>query len=165
MSVIAIATETELTWTARTMRPVIILYLAAVFAAFMLAAHFVFRSPAAVKALAGAAFTSIVALVPGLLARREYRLDDNGLARRPRGGRRPKDFTSVFGWAELSRLVPTRTGFKYTKVLHERRRLARFAKLHLTDGYAGEIHVEDVDRERVRSAFVRRGVRVAGTER
>ncbi len=136
-------------WIARKVRPWVAGGVAGVFLAFMALAWFVFGSGAAVTSLAGAGFTALVALTPGLLARVEYRLTDSGIERRPVRPRDPQPFEPLFTWDELSHVVPTRTGFKFYRAL-DARGVARFWKYHVLSGYSGEVHVEPEDMARVR---------------
>jgi hypothetical protein len=66
-------------WTARRVRPIVLLYIVAVFAAFIAVSIFVFHSPEAVKALVLAAVGALVASVPGVTGRVEYRLTETGI--------------------------------------------------------------------------------------
>ena len=54
-------------WSARKVQPIVVLYLAGVSAACIAAAHFVFHSPEAVKALVVAAVSAMGAAVPGVI--------------------------------------------------------------------------------------------------
>ena len=70
-------------WSARKLNPIVLLYVAAVFVVFILVAYFVLHSMTAVKALAMAAVASIIPLVPAVISRVEYRLNERVLERRP----------------------------------------------------------------------------------
>jgi hypothetical protein len=135
-------------WSARKIRPIVVLYVMAVFAFFMAMAYFVFSSTEAVKALALAAVATIVATLPGIMERIEYRLTQIGVERKNKKNESP-GCTVVFRWDELSRVVPMRHGFKYFKNINETSPLRRFWKVHLCDQYSGEVHVEKDDLGRV----------------
>jgi hypothetical protein len=139
----------ELTWSARSVRPVIAVYVGGVFLAFMALAFFVFESVEAVKALFLAAVGSLVALVPNIITRIEYRLSGSGLEKRRLKGREPGGFEELFSWEELSYVTPTRSGFKFYKSIGSTHLLTRLLKLHFFSGYSGEFHVESDDMERV----------------
>ncbi len=145
-------------WSARRVRPVILLYVAAVFAAFMALAYFVFHSPAAVRALAIAAAGAIVATAPATLDKIEYQLTDLGLDKRNVRTKVPGPFTDVFRWHEVSHVVPMGHGFKYVKLLDEAHPLRRFWKTQISDRYSGEVHVAKPDLDRVLGAVARKGV-------
>lgn len=147
-------------WSARSMRPMVAVYVVAVLVAFMALAYFVFHSPDAVKALFLTAIGSVASLAPGILGRVEYRLGDAGLAKRPLMKKKPREFKAVFRWDELSHLTPTASGFKYFKKMDEPKPLARFFKSHFSADYSGEFHVEQADRARVRALMDRRAVLV-----
>lgn len=146
----------EHTWTARSVRPVILLYVAAVFIGFMAFAHFVVHSKEAVVALGLAAFGSMVALTPDLLGRIEYRLTEEGLEKRRLRGKETKEFKKVFTWDEVSHLTPTGAGFKFFKRTGLSGFWNRFWKLHFSDEYSGEIHLEPEDRLRIERVFEER---------
>lgn len=148
----------EMTWTARSVRPVVLLYVVAVFVAFMAAAHFAFHSPSAVKALFTAAVGGVVALVPSLLKRIEYRLTETGVAKGSSKGKGPMEYKDLFSWGELSHVLPTSSGFKFYKRLDESNPVRRFWKLHIASGCSGEVHVEPEDRARVEAILVQRGI-------
>ena len=153
--------EAEFTWTARNVRPVVLPYLVAIFAAFMAFAHFVVHSHEAVVALLLAAVGAIVPTVPSILTRREFRLSPSGLIRTPLNEKSPKEPRELFSWEELSHLVPTGSGFKYYKHLEELNPLFRFWKLHVMDRYSGEFQVEEKDRPEVERRFALRGIPMA----
>ncbi len=142
-------------WSARTVRPIITLYVMAVFAAFMVLAWFVFRSADAVQALAIAAVGSLVGITPALLSRVEYRLTETGLEKRPLRPGQARKFEEVFAWAELQELSPTRSGFQFHKQVPAANPLMRLARRQLAAGHSGEVRVEEADRERV-TALIRR---------
>ncbi len=145
-------------WSARRVRPVILLYVAAVFAAFMVLAYFVFHSPAAVRALAIAAVGAIVATAPAVVDKIEYQLTDLGLDKRTLRTKVPGPFTDVFRWEEVSHVVPMGHGFKYVKLLDETNPLRRFWKMQVSDRYSGEVHVAKHDLDRVLGAVAQRGI-------
>jgi hypothetical protein len=151
-------TGAEHAWSARTVQPIVAVYVAAVFVCFMGLAHFVFHSADAVKALFAAAVAGVAAVVPAILNRVEYRISGTGLAKRPLRRKGPGAFEDVFAWDELTHLVPTGTGFKYYKTLPDTGAVSRFFKLYLSAEYSGEFHVDPEDRARVRAIFDRRGV-------
>ena len=136
-------------WTARKVRPIVVLYVVLVFAAFMIVAFFVFHSMEAVKALLLAAVAAVGATVPGVMERTEYRMTGAGIDRRPVKPKQTRDFETVFAWSELDRIVPMRHGFKYFKTMDEQGPVRRFWNTHLCDRYSGEVHVECEDLDRV----------------
>jgi hypothetical protein len=136
-------------WIARKIQPAVVFYVAVVFAAFGLVALLVFHSPAAVKALFLAAIAAIAATIPGVMEKIEYRLTDSGIDRRSLNPKKPDEFQPVFSWDRLSRIVPMKHGFKYFTVMDETRPLRRFWKLHLSDRFSGEVHLETQDRDRI----------------
>jgi hypothetical protein len=144
-------------WSARAMRPVIIFYVAVMFAVFMTVAYFVLNSPTGVKALALAAVGAIVPLVPGVLGKVEYRATASGIEKRRLDKKSPGDFEEVLRWEDLSHVVPTRDGFKYCKQMNEPSRLRRFWKIYFSDAFSGEVHVETKDRDRVLELVRERG--------
>ena len=150
-----------LTWKARNIQPVVILYVVGVFVAFMAVAHFVFHSTDGVKALFAAAIGSVVALIPNTLTRTEYRLTGAGLSKRPFQEKKQKPFKEVFAWDELSHMVPTTSGFKFYKRIETQSVFRRFLERHLLAGYSGEIHVEERGRRRVQAIFDRHAIPVA----
>ena len=145
-------------WSARKMQPIVLLYVAAVFVAFMVLSYFVFHSMTAVKALAMTAVGSVVALVPGVTSQVEYRLTDLELERRPLNKKDPKEFESVFQMDQLSHVVPMRHGFKFYLPLSESSPVRRFWKAHVSDAYSGEVHVETSDREKVLDLLAQHGI-------
>jgi len=145
-------------WTGRPIRPVIGLYVAAVFLVFMALAYFVFDSMDAVVALFFSAVGGLVALVPGMVSRIEYSLTENGLEKRNLTGHRSQEFTEVFSWEELSHVVPTASGFKYYKQMPATNPLRRFSRLHLSSHYSGEVYAEGPDRRRVLAGVEAKGV-------
>jgi len=145
-------------WSARKVRPIVLLYVAAVFVAMMLFSYFVFHSMTAVKALAMTAVASMVPLVPAILSRVEYRIAGQRLDRRPADEETPREFENVFELDQLSCIVPMRHGFKFYRVLSESNPVRRFWKTHVSDGYSGEVHVEAADRESVMKILDRYGI-------
>jgi hypothetical protein len=152
----------EHTWIARKVRPWVAGGVAAVFLAFMALSWFVFGSGTAVRSLAAAGVAALVAMVPGLLARVEYRLTDSGVERRPVRPRDPQPFEPLFSWDELSHVVPTATGFSFYRAL-DARGVARLWKYHVLSGYSGEVHVEPEDMGRIRGLVERRAPRLPDT--
>lgn len=145
-------------WSARKMPPIIALYVAAVFLAMMLVSYFVLHSGAAVKALAIAAVGSIVAVIPGLFSRVDYRLNERGLEKRASNTKEPGSFENVFQLDQLSHVVPMRHGFKYYRFLDEANAFRRFWKLHVSDEFSGEVHVERTDQRRVLEILNEHGI-------
>ena len=145
-------------WSARKLRPGVVFYVAAVFAAFMAMSQFLFHSPTAVKALAGGAVAAIVQLLLGVLNKVEYQLTESGLAKRPLKEKESPPFKDVFRWDELSYVVPMKHGFKYFKTVDEPNPFRRFWKAHLSDSASGEVHLEAEDRERVLGLLARKEV-------
>lgn len=141
--------EVLVRWSARKVPPVVVLYVVLVFAAFIAIAHFVFHSPQAVKALAVAAIGAVIATVPSVVERVEYRLTASGVDTRAVRKDNPREFKNVFRWDELARIVPTGRGFKYFKAMPETGALRRFWNLHVSDQYSGEIHAEKPDLDHV----------------
>ncbi len=146
------------TWVARTVHPIILLGVVGVFAAFAALAHFVFHSAEGVRALLLAAVGAVVATTPAVLSKVEYRLTPSGLDRRSLAGRNDTPFRPVFRWDELTHLIRKRRGFTFRTHLDESNALRRFWKLHVSDRYSGEVHVERVDVERVLRAIEAHGV-------
>jgi hypothetical protein len=136
-------------WTARKLRPVVLLYVAGVFAGCIALAFFVVGSAEAVKALLMAAVGVLIPLIPAVASRLDFRLTRSRLERRPHSEAEPKDFDTVFEMADLDRVVPVRSGFRYVKALDAANALDRFRKLHLSDRYSGEVQVGDDDRATV----------------
>lgn len=149
-------------WSARKVRPVIVLYVSVVFVAFMVLAHFVFHSPDAVKALLVAAVAAIIATLTSVFERVEYRATEEGLEKRSLKAKDPRPFTPVFRWDELNRVVPMRHGFKYVKVVAERRPFQRFWNRHVSDQYSGEVPVERQDLARVLAVVRQQGISAPG---
>jgi len=148
----------DLSWSARSVRPVTLVHVTGVFAGFMALAQFVFHSSEAVAALAVAGLGSLVGLAPNVLGRFDYRLTEVGLFKqreRKRGEREPK---RLFAWDELSYITSTGSGYKYFKRFESSNLLDRFWKLHISDKYSGEFHLEEEDRLRVLELFERRGI-------
>jgi hypothetical protein len=145
-------------WSARRLQPVVIAYVAAVFVVFAALSYFVFHSMTAVKTLAMAAVAGIVSLVPAVLQRVEYRLTEVQLDRRTVAKDKAKGLEIVFRLDELNHIVPTGRGFKFYLQLNEPNPLRRFWKLHVSDEYSGDVHVETADRKCVMSTLERCGV-------
>lgn len=143
-------------WSARKIRPIIIFYVLTVFAVFIAMAIVVFHSQEAVKALVMAAAAAVVATVPGVIERVEYRMTGSGVEKRPVKKERAAEYKEVFLWTDLDHIVPMRHGFKYYKTLPETRPLGRFWKKHFSDQFSGEIHIEQQDLERVLGIVQRR---------
>lgn len=129
-------------WSVRKIQPIVVLYIAMVFGAFMALSLFVFHSVEGVKALALGWIGAIVATIPGVVEKLDYRLTASGLEKRTLKTKNPGPFKDVFRWDELDHVIPTRHGFKYFKHLDEPNPLRRFWKAHISDEYSGEVHVE-----------------------
>ena len=145
-------------WSARTLHPTVLLGVVGVFAAFTALGFFVFHSRDAVKALLFAAVGAVFAALPMVLSKIEYRLTPSGLDKRPLATRKRTPFREVFRWNELTHVARTRHGFTFRKDLDELNPLRRFWKLHVSDRYSGEVHVERADVDRVLEAVEARGV-------
>jgi hypothetical protein len=149
-------------WTARTMEPIVLVWVALVFVAFIALSLFVFHSMSAVKALLAAAVASLVPMVPAVLNRVEYKLTERELTSRRLDPKNPRDYRRVFVLDELSHIVPTRCGFKFFNTLDEPSFLRRFWKTHISDAFSGEVHVAKEDQERVVGVLARQGIAVRG---
>lgn len=136
-------------WSARKVRPIVVLYVVAVFAAFILLSVVVFHSQEAVKALAMAAVAAVAATVPGVLEKVEYRMTGSGIEKRPVKKNQLTEFKEVFLWDELHHIVMMRHGFKYSKKMVETNPLRRFWKANFSAEFSGEVHVEKQDLERI----------------
>jgi len=145
-------------WSARKLQPIILLFVAVVIVAMIALAYFVVHSMTAVKALVITAVAAIVPLVPTVLMRVEYRLTGETLDRRPVDSEKPRAPEELFRLDQLSHLVPMRHGFKFYKKLEEPNPLRRFWKLHVSDEYSGEVHVEKQDQKRVSELLRKQGV-------
>jgi len=152
-------------WRARPLDPVIGAYVAGVFMGFMALAHFVFHSGEAVTALFFTAVGSLVALLPNMLARVEYRLTEAGLEKRPSGGKEGRPYKKVFYWDELSHFVPTSSGYKFYKRIESSNALSRMIKLHLLGDHSGEFHVERDDLPQVKRILEHHRIPLSGPPR
>jgi len=144
-------------WTARKIYPMVPLYVAGIFLGFI-GFTVAVQSKEAVIALATTGVGSIVALLPGVLSRLEYKLTPKELLKRPATGDDLVSFQPVFSVSELSHFVMIQSGFKFFKPLGTTRRMKRFIRKHLMAEYSGEVHVDRKDRERVRDALHRAGI-------
>jgi hypothetical protein len=142
-------------WSARKIHPMVTVSVMAVFLAFMAVSRFVFHSPAAVKALAVAAFGTLVAMIPSTLGRIEYRFTPSGLEKRPLDRKKPRDFEGVFRWQELSHTIPLKHGFKYYLRMEDTGPAKRFWRTHISEEYSGEFHVEAGDQAEVSEILAR----------
>lgn len=144
-----------LAWSARKIHPRVLAYVALVFVAFMLFAHFVVHSPDAVFALAAAAVGSVVPLLPGVLNRTEFQFTEGGLRRKTRKEQKREGGTyeEVFSWEELGHVVPQKHGFKFFKAFQSSGWFDAFWKLHISDRWSGEFQVEMEDQPRVREVL------------
>lgn len=145
-------------WTARKIQPRIVVYVGVVFAAFMALAHFLFHSPAAVKALAAAGTAAIFQLLLGVVNKVEYRLTESELKKRPLKEKEPAQFESVFRWEELSHVVPIKNGFKYFKQVDQSSKVRQFWNTYLSEAASGEVHLEAEDRERILGVMAGRNI-------
>jgi len=145
-------------WSARTVQPITVLYVAVVFGAFMALAYFGLDSMTGVTALAMAAVAAIVALIPSVLGRIEYQLTGIGLEKRPLDKKKPGAFKEVFRWDQLEYIVPMKHGFKFYKPLNVSGSLRRFWRAHVSDAFSGEVHLESTDRERVLGIVADHGI-------
>ena len=157
--------ETLERWSARKVQPVVIIYVVVVFAVFIALAIFVFHSAAGAKALVIAAVGGVAASVPGVIEKVEYQLTDVGIKQRRFNTKRPGRFDEVFRWDQLSRVVPMKHGLKYFKTVNETNPLRRFWKVHISDRFSGEVHVERKDLERILRAVERQGIAIPGVRR
>jgi hypothetical protein len=148
-------------WSARKVQPIIVLYVVAVFAAFVVLSIFVFRSPEAVKVLVIAAVASVAATVPGVMEKVEYRLTESGIEKRTVNTTKPREFMDVFRWDQLSHVVPMKHGFKYFKIMNETNPFRRFWKVHVSDQFSGEIHVDRKDLRRILEIVERQGIAIS----
>jgi len=142
-------------WSSRKVPPVVVIYVVGVFAAFIALSIFVFHSLDAVKALLIAAVGAVFATIPGVMEKVEYRMTEVGIEKRASGKKEPGSFEELFRWDELDRIVPTKHGFKYYKIMNETKPLRRFWKAHVSDRFSGEVHVEKADLERVQEGVRR----------
>ena len=145
-------------WTVRRVRPAMAIYVAGVFLAFMAMASFVFKSMDAVKALASAAVAAVLALVPGIRARVDYRLTDRGVGKRAHAPGSPGEFEELFSWDELSHVIPTRTGFRFYKAMDSSNPLGRFMNRRILAGRSGEFPVQGRDLEVVRTILQKKNI-------
>lgn len=148
---------TEHTWTARAVQPVVALWVAAVFVAFIALSHFVFHSDDAVGALFLTAIGSLAGMAPGVLRKVEYRITPSGVQKRTRA-REMREFQDVFSWDDLSHWIPTASGFKFYRKARDRRPVRRFLRVHVLAGGSGEVRVEPADRARVWEMLGRTGI-------
>ena len=147
-------------WISRKLRPITLLYVLLIFGAFIAVSHFVFHSADAVKALAIAAFAFIVALLPAILVKIEYRATDVGVEKRSIRAGNPGSYIDAFKWDELSHVVFVKNGFKYFKHMDAQNPILRFLYTQFSDNFSGEIHVERADWVRVKSLLIERDVSV-----
>ena len=145
-------------WSARKIQPIVVLYVLAVFAAFIALSIVVFDSWKAVKALLIAAVGAAAATLPGVIEKVEYRLTGSGIDKRPINTKKPREFTGVFRWDELSHVVPMKRGFKYYKTMGEAGPFRRFWNTQISDEFSGEVHVEERDLERILEIVARQGI-------
>jgi hypothetical protein len=138
-------------WSARKLRPIILVYVAIVFVSMMAVSYFLLHSTTAVKALAIAAIGFIVPMFPAVANRAQYRFTETGLETRPVNRKAKQDFKEVFLWDELSHVVPIKRGFKYYKSVNESSPIRRLWKSHFSDTCSGEFHVESENHAEVLS--------------
>jgi hypothetical protein len=157
------ATRVQDQWQARIMQPTFVLvYLAVVFGALIALAFFVFGSIAGVTSLVVAALGAIVALLPNILTRIEYRLSEEGIEKRRVRQQDPAPFTELFRFPELDYIVPMRHGFKYYKKMDPAPPIREFLNRHFSDKYSGEVHLEKEDRSRILAHLAERNVATKG---
>jgi hypothetical protein len=149
-------------WSARRMSPKIMLYVAIVFILFIAVSYFGFHSITAVKGLVITAFGSIVALIPMVFTRVEYRLTQQRLESRQIRKKEQKPYKIVFLLDQLSHVVIIDNGFKFYLVLKERNSILRFWKKHISDHYSGEVRLENKDAERVLTTLEKYGCSIKG---
>jgi hypothetical protein len=150
-------------WQARAVQPTfILLYLTVVFAALIALALFVFDSISGVTSLVVTGVGAVVALLPSLLTRIEYRLSESGLKRRRVRQQDPAPFKELFRFPELDYIVPLRHGFKFYKKMESTSPLRDFFNRHFSDKYSGEVHLEKADRGRILTHLTERGVATKG---
>jgi hypothetical protein len=150
-------------WQARIMQPTFVLgYLAVVFGTLIALAFFVFDSIAGVTSLVVAALGAVVALLPSILTRVEYRLSEEGVEKRRVRQQDPAPFKEIFRFPELDYIVPIRHGFKYYKKMDPAPPLREFLNRHFSDEYSGEVHLEQEDRSRILAHLAERDVRTKG---
>ena len=142
-------------WSARKMQPAVILYVAAVFVAFILVSYFIVHSMTAVKALAIAAVGLTAPLIPLVLTKIEYQLTKTGLEKRPLNTKSPGEFKEVLRWKQLDHIIPMKHGFKFYKSISKSNVFQRYWKYHVSDAFSGEVHLETEDRAQVLSIIER----------
>ena len=150
-------------WQARIMQPTFVLsYLAVVFGSLIAIAFFVFDSIAGVTSLVVAALGAVVALLPSILTRIEYRLSEEGVEKRRVRQQDPAPFKEIFRFPELDYIVPIRNGFKFCKKMDPAPPLREFLNRHFSDEYSGEVHLEKEDRSRILAHLAERDVATKG---
>ena len=150
----------DIRWSARKLRPSILVHVILIFVSFMAISLFVFHSMTAVRSLALGALALIVALLPQVLGRFEYQADESGVSKRSMGNKDKEDFERIFHWSELTHVSLLKHGFKYFKNLDEKNPVQRFVRMQISDKYSGEIHVEKMDQDRIVELFTDQGVPV-----
>jgi hypothetical protein len=144
-------------WIARRLHPMVLAYLTGVFLVMMGIAYFAVHSMSAVKALALAGVGSLVAVLPELGRRIEYRLIGTVLEKRAVWRDRQADFELVFDIRDVEVIKRLRRGFKYFKKTDDLGSIRRVWKTHLCDDISGEVHVEPPDLTTVLARLRERG--------
>ncbi|MCP4574088.1 MAG: hypothetical protein GY838_17140 [bacterium] len=150
--------EILLEWSARQVRPVVLLWLALISLGSMAVVWFAVHTPEAVTALLAAGVTALGTTAPSVLNRIGYRATADSLEKLPPSKRKKREFVTVCRWDDLSHVAPGKHNIKYYKHLNESNALLRFWKLHISDGYSGEIHMETEDRDEILALLGRLGV-------
>lgn len=154
--------EILLEWSARKVRPVVLVWLALIFLTCLVVAYFIARSKETITALLAAGATALGTTAPSVMNKVVYRATPDTLEKLPPGKKKKQEYVTVFRWDELSHVKPGKHTFKYFKRFEEPNAVKRFWKLHVSDAWSGEFHVEDGNREEVLALLERLGV---GTER
>lgn len=152
--------EILLQWTARKMQPSVILYVILIYIVFIGLAYFVFHSATAAKTLAFTLVGIIVPLVPSILKRIEYKLTGHDLMSRTKTPDDKEEYKPVFALDKLDYIVKIKHGFKFYLSIEEKNSSGRFWKKHISDKYAGEVHVETDDVQKVFDLISELGINV-----
>lgn len=153
--------EILLEWSARKVRPIILVWLALIFLVAMAGVWFTVHTREAVMALLAAGAAAIGSAVPGVVNRIGYRATVDVLEKLPPSKKKKREFVTVFRWDELSHVRPGKYNVKYFKHLAEPNVLRRFWKLHISDSYSGEFHMEAENRDEILAMLERLGVATA----
>ncbi|MDX1828667.1 MAG: hypothetical protein R3342_03880 [Lutibacter sp.] len=152
----------EYYWSARSMSPKIILYLAIVFIIIITITYFGFHSLTAVKTLAFTAFGFILSIIPKIFTRIEYRLTPQKLESRIVSKKEQKPYKTLFLLDQLSYIVKIDNGFKFYLVLKEKNLISLFWKKYISDRYSGEVRLEKKDTERIINTLKKYGISIKG---